>query len=102
MERLQEQFNKTVQPQLAKEFEYTNVMSTPKIDKIVVNVGVGKIGRDPKMIDTVVADIRAITGQQPVKSLARKSIAGFKVREGQVVGVSVSCAEHECIASSIN
>ncbi len=89
MERLQEQFNKTIQPQLAKEFGYTNVMSAPKIEKIVVNVGVGKIGRDPKMIDTVVADIRAITGQQPVKSLARKSTAGFKVREGQVVGVSV-------------
>lgn len=90
MERLQEQFYKSIQPELAKEFGYTNVMSSPKIDKVVINVGVGKIGRDPKMIDTVIADIRSITGQQPVKSLARKSIAGFKVREGQVVGVSVT------------
>ncbi len=90
MERLREQFNKTVAPKLAKDFGFTNVMSVPKIQKIVVNVGVGKIGRDQKVIDGVVADLRAITGQQPVQTTARKSIAGFKVREGQVVGVVVT------------
>jgi large subunit ribosomal protein L5 len=87
MERLREKFNTEVAPQIAKEFGYTNVMSVPKIEKIVLNVGVGKIGRDPKMIDSVVEDIRKITGQQPVKTTARKSVAGFKLREGQVVGV---------------
>ncbi len=90
MERLREKFNKEVAPKLSKEFGYTNIMSVPKIEKVVINVGVGKIGRDQKVLDTVVADLRAITGQQPVKVAARKSIAGFKVREGQVVGVMVT------------
>ncbi len=87
MERLREQFNKTIAPKLAEEFGYKNVMSVPKIEKIVINVGVGKIGRDQKVLDMVVEEMRTITGQQPVKSLARKSVAGFKLREGQVVGV---------------
>ncbi len=90
MERLREQFNKTVSPAVAKEFGYTNPMSIPHIEKIVINVGVGKIGRDAKVIDMVVEDLRKITGQQPVKSLAKKSVAGFKLREGQVVGVKVT------------
>lgn len=90
MQRLREKFNTEVAPQIAKEFGYKNSMSVPKIEKVVINVGVGKLGRDPKMIDAVVEDIRKITGQQPVKTTARKSIAGFKLREGQVVGVVVT------------
>lgn len=90
MERLREQFNKTVAPKLAEEFGYKNPMSVPKIEKVVINVGVGKIGRDQKVLDMVVEDIRAITGQQPIQTLARKSVAGFKLREGQVVGVVVT------------
>lgn len=90
MERLREKFNKEVAPKLAQEFGYTNVMGVPKIEKVVINVGVGKIGRDQKVLDVVVSDLRSITGQQPVKVTARKSIAGFKVREGQVVGVMVT------------
>lgn len=90
MERLREQFNTAIAPAVAKEFGYANRFSVPRIQKVVINVGVGKIGRDPKVIDAVVEDLRKITGQQPVKSVARKSIAGFKVREGQVVGVRVT------------
>lgn len=87
MERLQEQYNKEIAPALMKKFGYTNVMQVPKFKKIVVNVGVGKIVKDAKFLDSIVADVAKITGQAPVKTKARKSIAGFKVREGQVVGV---------------
>jgi large subunit ribosomal protein L5 len=90
MERFREQFNKTVAPKIAGEFGFTNPMSVPKIEKVVINVGVGKLGRDQKVIESVIADIRKITGQEPVKTTARKSIAGFKLREGQIVGVVVT------------
>jgi large subunit ribosomal protein L5 len=87
MERLQEQFVKTIAPKLKHQFHFKNVMQVPKITKVVVNVGVGKISKDAKAIDAIVQDVAKITGQQPVKTLARKSIAGFKVRENQIVGV---------------
>jgi large subunit ribosomal protein L5 len=90
MERLREQFKKTVAPKLQADFGYKNALSVPHIDKIVLNVGVGKIGRDQKVIDMVIEDLKKICGQQPVKQAARKSIAGFKLREGQVVGVTAT------------
>ena len=88
MERLQEQYNKQIAPALKTEFGFKNVMQVPKIQKIVVNVGVGKVKEDKKKIDQIVEDIKRIAGQAPVKTKARKSIAGFKVRENQVVGVT--------------
>ena len=90
MERLQEQYKSKIAPALKKQFGFSNVMQIPKLTKIVVNVGVGKFKEDKKKIDAVIADIAAITGQAPVKTVARKSISGFKVRENQVVGVMVT------------
>lgn len=87
MERLQEQYNKQIIPALRKQFGYKNVMEVPKILKIVVNVGVGKVKEDKKKIDQLVEDLKKITGQAPVRAKARKSIAGFKVRENQIVGI---------------
>jgi large subunit ribosomal protein L5 len=90
MERLREQYNKEFAPKLKEQFGFKNPMQTPKIQKIVVNVGVGKFKKDSKMVDRIVEDIKKITGQAPVKTIARKSIAGFKIRENEVVGVMVT------------
>ena len=90
MERLYEQFNKQIAPKLKEAYGYKNVMQVPKIQKIVINTGVGKFIKDGKYIDAIVADIAKITGQAPVRTIARKSIAGFKIREGQVVGITVT------------
>ncbi len=87
MERLQQQFNKEIAPALKQKFAFKNVMQVPKILKVVVNVGVGKFKEDKKKIEQIVEDVKKITGQAPVKAKARKSIAGFKVRENQIVGV---------------
>src|SRR5438552_1214412 len=67
-----------------------NVMAVPKVEKVVVNVGVGKTLKDPKMLEAIIEDVKRITGSVPVKTLAKKSIAGFKIREGQVVGLMVT------------
>ncbi|MEK9155197.1 MAG: 50S ribosomal protein L5 [Patescibacteria group bacterium] len=86
MQNLQEQFTKTVGPALRKQFGYDNLHDTPTILKVTLNAGLGK-GKDAKFADVVVDTVRRITGQQPVRTKAKKSIAGFKVREGMVVGV---------------
>ena len=88
MERLQEKYNKEVVPALQAKFGFKNVMQVPKIVKIVLNVGLGKIKEDKKKIDAIFEDFKKISGQSPVKTLARKSISGFKVRENQVVGLT--------------
>ena len=77
-------------PALKQAFGLTNPMAVPKISKVVVNVGVGKTLKDAKMLEAIIEDIRGITGQSPVKTLAKKSIAGFKIRQGQVVGLMVT------------
>jgi len=87
MERLQEQYNKKIAPALKEKFGFKNVMQVPQIVKIMVNVGVGKVKEDKKKIEQIVEDVKKITGQAPVKTKARKSIAGFKVRENQIVGI---------------
>ena len=87
MERLQEQYNKKIAPALKEKFGFKNVMQVPKILKVVVNVGVGKFKEDKKKIEQLTEDVKKITGQAPVKAKARKSIAGFKVRENQIVGI---------------
>ncbi len=87
MERLQEKYNKEIAPSLKAKFGYKNVMQVPKIVKIMVNVGVGKITKDSKAVEAILSDLVKITGQAMVKAKARKSIAGFKVRENQVVGL---------------
>lgn len=87
MERLQEKYNKQIISSLKQKFGFKNVMQAPRILKIVVNAGVGKFKEDKKKVDAVAEDLRQICGQMPVKTLARKSISGFKVRENQVVGI---------------
>lgn len=87
MERLQEKFNKQIAPQLLKQFKFNNVMQVPRVLKVIINAGVGKIKEDKKKVDQVAQDLQKITGQACVKTTARKSISGFKVRENQVVGI---------------
>lgn len=79
-----------VMPILKKELGVENEMALPSIKKVVVNVGVGKTLKDPKLLDAIIEDLKRITGQAPVKTLAKKSIAGFKIRENQVVGLMVT------------
>ncbi len=90
MNTLQAQFTKQIAPQLQKELGYTNTLQVPRVSKITVNVGTGKGLQDDKYLETVVSTLTRITGQKPVQNKARKSISAFKVREGMIVGVSVS------------
>ena len=90
MARLKVKYNEEMAPALMKKFGYKSVMQIPKLDKVVVNVGCGEAKDNAKIIDNVMRDIAAITGQKPVAVKARKSVANFKVREGQVVGVKVT------------
>jgi large subunit ribosomal protein L5 len=87
MERLQEKYNKEIVPALKKKFAFENVLQVPRITKIVVSSGIGKIKEDKKKVDEVAGDLAKITGQACVKTKARKSISGFKVRQNQVVGL---------------
>ncbi len=89
MQNTKEKMQMVVTPALKAQFELSNVHEIPRIIKVTVNAGLGK-GRDPKFADTIVETLRKITGQQPMKTKARKSIAGFKVREGQIVGATVT------------
>jgi large subunit ribosomal protein L5 len=88
--RLKKQYYDTVRDQLQKQFGYKNVMQIPRFEKIVVNMGVGEAATDSKAIDGAVSDLRAITGQQPLITHARKSIATFHLREGQAIGAKVT------------
>ena len=90
MSRLQEYYNLVVKQTLIEEFSYKNPMQVPKLHKIVVNMGVGEAGREPKKIDGAVADLTAITGQKPIVTKARQSIANFKLREGMIIGCKVT------------
>ena len=90
MNRLRERYEKEVVPALKKEFGYTNVMAVPKIQKVVVNMGLGEATSNAKIIEVGAAELASITGQKPVVRRAKKSIAAFKVRKGQPVGTSVT------------
>ncbi|MGN0071637.1 MAG: 50S ribosomal protein L5 [Atopobiaceae bacterium] len=88
--RLKEKYYAEVRDSLQKQFNYPNPMMIPKFEKIVVNMGVGEAATDAKAIDGAVADLRAITGQQPMITHARKSIATFHLRQGQAIGAKVT------------
>ncbi len=90
MARLKDFYKAEVAPALMKEFGYKSVMQIPKLDKIVVNVGVGDAKENSKAIESVMADIALITGQKPVPTYAKKSVANFKLREGMKIGVKVT------------
>jgi large subunit ribosomal protein L5 len=88
--RLQEHYEKVVRAELIKEFSYENALQAPRIDKIVINMGVGEATSDSKKINAAVAELTAIAGQKPVITKARKSIATFKLREGMNIGCKVT------------
>ena len=88
--RLKEKYVSEIRDELQKQFNYKNVNMIPKIEKIVVNMGVGEAATDSKAIDGAVADLRAITGQQPLVTHARKSIASFRLRAGMAIGAKVT------------
>jgi len=88
--RLREHYQKKVIPALMKEFGYKNVMSVPKLEKITVNIGLGEATQNPKLMDGAVQELAQITGQKPVVTRARKSVAAFKLREGMSIGCMVT------------
>ncbi|MFO7581208.1 50S ribosomal protein L5 [Guyparkeria sp.] len=90
MARLQEYYSNTLRAELAKKLGIDNVMAVPKLTKITLNMGLGDSARDKKVIDNAVEELGLVTGQRPVVTYARKSIAGFKLREGMPLGVKVT------------
>ncbi len=90
MSRLREKYNDEVIPGLKDRFGYKNVMQIPRLEKVIINMGVGEATQDAKLIDAAVKDLTAISGQKPVITKAKKSIAAFKVREGMPVGCKVT------------
>jgi large subunit ribosomal protein L5 len=90
MARLKEKYNKEIAPAIAKEFGIVNPMAVPKITKIVVNMGVGEAIANAKILDVAVEELKSITGQKPVVTKAKKSIASFKLREGMSIGAMVT------------
>ncbi|MRR32428.1 50S ribosomal protein L5, partial [bacterium] len=90
MNRMKEKYQNDVMPALMKGLSLANVMEVPRIEKVVINIGMGEAMDNPKMLDAAVSDLSQITGQKPVITKARKSIANFKLREGRAIGVKVT------------
>ena len=90
MARLKEYYKNVITPVLQKKFNYKSVMQTPRLEKVVINIGLGEAIQNPKAIDAAIDDLMAITGQRPVVTRAKKSIAAFKVRTGMPIGVKVT------------
>ena len=90
MARLLEQYKQDITPRLIDKFGYNNIMQVPKIEKVIINVGVGEAIQNPKAMDGAVNDLMAISGQKPVITKAKKSIAGFKLHEGMPIGCKVT------------
>ena len=93
MNRLLEKYKDTVKPSLMKEFNYSSVMECPKLEKVVINLGVGDAIENPKALEEAVNELTAIAGQKPVITKAKKSIANFKLREGMAIGCKVTLRE---------
>ena len=90
MSKLKEQYKEEIIPELMKKFEYKSVMQVPKLDKIVINIGLGDLKENPKALENAMNDLTLITGQRPVVTKAKKSIAAFKLREGANIGCKVT------------
>jgi large subunit ribosomal protein L5 len=90
MNRLQERYQKETVPALVKAFDYKNVMQVPRVNKVVVNIGLGEAMENAKALEAAVGDLTQITGQKPITTKARKSIANFKLREGRIIGAKVT------------
>ena len=89
-QRLEEKYKKDVIPAMKEMFGYSNVAASPKIEKVVLNIGAGKVLLDPNFMDIAVETLRRITGQEPIKTRAKKSISNFKIREGLAIGAKVT------------
>ena len=90
MNRMQERYNTEIVPALRKAFDLKNIMQVPRIEKVVVNIGMGEALDNPKALESAVSDLTIVTGQKPVMTKARKSIANFKLREGRLIGTKVT------------
>ncbi|MGL5540411.1 MAG: 50S ribosomal protein L5 [Erysipelotrichaceae bacterium] len=90
MNRLNERYTTTVVPSLMNKFNYSSVMEVPKIEKVIINIGLGEAIQNPKLLDEAMAELTQIAGQKPVVTRARKSIANFKLREGMPIGCKVT------------
>ncbi|MCF7926397.1 MAG: 50S ribosomal protein L5 [Candidatus Izimaplasma sp.] len=90
MNRLREKYNDTVREALVKEFDYDSIMAAPKVEKVVVNMGVGDAKDNPKVLDAAVEELTELTGQKPVITRSKKSIANFKIRDGMAIGCKVT------------
>jgi large subunit ribosomal protein L5 len=90
MTELQERYKKEIVPALVKKFNYSSVMQAPKLEKIVINMGVNDVRENSKALENAMRDLSIITGQKPIPTKAKKSIAGFKIREGQEIGCKVT------------
>ena len=88
--RMQQRYLATIRAEMQKEFSYANPMQVPRLEKIVINMGVGEAAGDQKKLDAAVAELTLIAGQKPVKTVAKKAIAGFKIREGLAIGTKVT------------
>mgnify|MGYP003413533334 CR=1 FL=1 len=90
MNRLKEKYNNVIKAELQSKYNYKSIMEIPKLDKIVVNIGVGDASHNAKMLEVAMHELEIITGQKPVATKAKKAIAGFKLREGQAIGCKVT------------
>ncbi|NBJ16579.1 MAG: 50S ribosomal protein L5 [Dehalobacter sp. 4CP] len=90
MARLRDYYKNEITPALQKKFDYKNIMQTPRLEKVVINIGLGEAIQNPKAIDSAVDDLMTITGQKPIVTRAKKSIAAFKLRAGMPIGVKVT------------
>ena len=90
MSRLKDEYINEIAPAMQKKFGYTNVMQIPKMDKIVINMGVGEAKENAKVLESAISDLQTITGQKPIITKAKKSIANFKIREGMNIGCKVT------------
>ena len=95
MEKLKEIYINEVVPEMMKKFEYKSVMEVPKLEKIVINIGLGDLKDNPKALDNAMNDLQIITGQKPVETKAKKSIAAFKLREGVKIGCKVTLRDRK-------
>ncbi len=90
MLRLKEKYNNEISPAMMEKFKYKSMMQIPKLEKVVINMGLGEVKENPKAVDSAIADLSKITGQKPVVTKAKKSIAAFKLREGMNIGCKVT------------
>lgn len=102
MEILKEQYEKEVIPALMKKFNYKSIMEVPKLEKIVINIGLGDTKDNPKSLENAINDLSIITGQKPIITKSKKAIAAFKIREGINIGCKVTLRKGKCMILHIN